>query len=63
MRLLGETKMAERNGVFLQFSPLAKSTKKIINYTWADFLADVGGIFIQFFIQLKSLRLNNASIR
>ena len=63
MILLGETKLGERNGAILQISPLAKSTKKIINYTWADFLADVGGIFKQFVIQLKSLRLNNASKR
>ena len=54
MRLLGETKLGERNGAILQFSPLAKSTKKIITYTWTDFLADVGGTFKQFVIQLKS---------
>ena len=55
MKLLGETKLGENNGAILQFSPLAKSTKKIITYTWTDFLADVGGTFKQFVIQLKSL--------
>ena len=41
--LKGETQLAEGNGIILQFAPFAKSTRKIINYTWPDFLADIGG--------------------
>lgn len=43
VKLKGETQTAEGSGVILQFSNLAKSTRKIVNYTWLDFLADIGG--------------------
>ena len=48
VKLKGETQVAEGSSVILQFSPIAKSTRKIVNYTWLDFLADIGGIFNQY---------------
>ena len=52
--LKGETQLAEGNGIILQFAPFAKSTRKIINYTWLDFLADIGGIFKQLNVNCKN---------
>ena len=48
VKLKGETQVAEGSTVILLFSPIAKSTRKIVNYTWLDFLADIGGIFNQY---------------
>ena len=48
VNLKGETQTAEGNSVILLFSPLAKNTRKIVNYTWLDFLADIGGTISQY---------------
>ena len=48
VKLKGETQVTEGSTVILLFSPIAKSTRKIVNYTWLDFLADIGGIFNQY---------------